>query len=120
VEGVSATTLDIIGLAGFGFAFNALVNPSERLTAAFSPTAASPDVLSLVLLGTMPGARWLPTRTLTSRRRSRTTMERIGRELLEERKMDTESVLSRKQPVPVLVADGGMTLQRELGRSEQA
>jgi hypothetical protein len=90
VDGLSAATLDIIGLAGFGYAFDALArsadNPSE-LSAAMGMFIGrgSPSMFGTLLMF-LPGAKYLPTRAVQGRRKARAIMERIGRELLQERK----------------------------------
>jgi hypothetical protein len=89
-DGLSAATLDIIGLAGFGYAFDALARPADdpsELSAAMSTFLGRgrPGLLTF-LLSLLPGAQYLPTHSARGRRRAREIMERIGRELLQERK----------------------------------
>jgi hypothetical protein len=90
VSGLSAATLDIIGLAGFGYAFDALARPVDNpneLSAAFATMmAARRDALSILLMNTVPGAQWIPTAANRGRAEARAIMDRIGRELVRERK----------------------------------
>jgi hypothetical protein len=89
-EGLSAATLDIIGLAGFGYAFEAVGNPADatnELSEAFTTMIGTgADNLDYAILGALPGAQYLPTATQRGRNRARVIMNRIGRELLRERK----------------------------------
>jgi hypothetical protein len=90
VEGLNAATLDIIGLAGFGYAFEALGRPTDapnELHAAFAAMVGTGDSsIDYALLGALPGAQFLPTSSQRGRLRARAIMDRIGRELLRERK----------------------------------
>jgi cytochrome P450 len=89
VADLSAATLDIIGLAGFDYAFNALSrladNPDE-LSAAFAEVVRAESAFTLALNGSLPGAEYIPTRAQRHRLEMRRIMDRIGRELIKERK----------------------------------
>jgi cytochrome P450 len=95
VAGLSAATLDIIGLAGFGYAFNALScladNPDE-LSAAFAEVVRAESAFTLALNGSLPGAEYIPTRAQRHRLEMRLIMDRIGRDLIKERKAAAASV----------------------------
>jgi hypothetical protein len=97
VSGLSAATLDIIGLAGFGYDFDALARPADdpnELGAAFATIIASGNSpLTLALLGVLPGSPSLPTRSDAARRRARAIMDRIGRQLIAERKATAACVM---------------------------
>jgi hypothetical protein len=95
VAGLSAATLDIIGLAGFGYAFNALSRPADNpdeLSAAFAEVVRAESAFTLALNGSLPGAEYIPTRAQRHRLEMRLIMDRIGRELIKERKAAAASV----------------------------
>jgi cytochrome P450 len=100
VSGLSAATLDIIGLAGFGYDFDALARPADdpnELGAAFATLIASGNSpLTLALLGVLPGSPSLPTRSDAARRRARAIMDRIGRQLIAERKATAAYVVTSR------------------------
>jgi hypothetical protein len=90
-DGLSAATLDIIGLAGFGYTFDTLARPADdpsELSAAFGKFIGRGRSRPLnLLLGLVPGMeRLVQTRAARGRRQARAIMERIGRELIQERK----------------------------------
>jgi cytochrome P450 len=89
-DGLSAATLDIIGLAGFGYTFDALARPADdpsELSAAMGTFVGRGRSSSLsFLFALLPGAQYLPTRAARGQRWARAIMEHIGRELIQERK----------------------------------
>jgi cytochrome P450 len=90
-------TLDAMGLAGFGYSFDALTNPdpdADELAAAFATIFSSARKLRLITVF----QAWFPVlrRFRPDRRvmdRARATMDRIGSALIAER---TEHVLAQK------------------------
>ncbi|KDQ54074.1 hypothetical protein JAAARDRAFT_38679 [Jaapia argillacea MUCL 33604] len=87
---LSRTTLDIIGLAGFNYKFNSLsthLKPTE-LSKAFGTILEKGQQLSLMALlqAFIPPLRIIPTQRDRRRNKARKTMDRIGRELLAEKK----------------------------------
>ncbi|KAJ2927086.1 hypothetical protein H1R20_g10025, partial [Candolleomyces eurysporus] len=87
---LSRMTLDVIGLAGFNYKFNALSEGKEKneLNKAFSKifeTNASVSIIPL-LRGFFPALRWLPADRDAETKQARRTMDRIGRELLDNSK----------------------------------
>ncbi|TEB31341.1 cytochrome P450 [Coprinellus micaceus] len=89
---LSRTTLDVIGLAGFSYKFNALAHGEDasELMKAFSKIFESGASFSIIpfLRGMFPALRWLPAERDADTKEARATMDRIGRELLIETKTD--------------------------------
>jgi hypothetical protein len=84
------STLDIMGLAGFGYEFHSLSRPpgskSELATAfevVFQTLAFSAEMLVTLIV---PAFEHVPTPRNRSIVHARKVMDRIGRQLLEERK----------------------------------
>ncbi|KDQ54054.1 hypothetical protein JAAARDRAFT_160991 [Jaapia argillacea MUCL 33604] len=87
---LSRMTLDVIGLAGFNYKFNSLsahLKPTE-LSKAFGTIFEKGQQMSLLALlqAFIPPLRLIPTQRDWSMKKARKTMDRIGRELLAEKK----------------------------------
>ncbi|KAJ2914206.1 hypothetical protein MD484_g6197, partial [Candolleomyces efflorescens] len=87
---LSRMTLDVIGLAGFNYKFNALSEGEgqNELNQAFSKIFETSATVSLIplLRGFVPALRWLPADRDAETKQARKTMDRIGRELLDNSK----------------------------------
>ncbi|EAU81974.2 cytochrome P450 [Coprinopsis cinerea okayama7 len=87
---LSRLTLDVIGLAGFSYQFNALSNDPEKneLNRAFAKifNTNSQVSLSVIVPRLIPALRWIPVENDAETRQARQTMDRIGRELLDSSK----------------------------------
>jgi hypothetical protein len=87
---ISHATLDMIGLAGFGYDFNALgrgAGDPDELSVAFETlTGVHASPIELGLLGALPGADYLPTSYQRARKKARKVLNRIGGKLVSERK----------------------------------
>ncbi|KAH7925887.1 cytochrome P450 [Leucogyrophana mollusca] len=100
---LSKATLDVIGLAGFGYAFNALAGESNKLADAYHVIFTTARKLALrTILET-----WIP--LLRKFHRHNATMEeahgrlqRIGLELIDERRRTISSESSAKAATPLL------------------
>ncbi|KIK57951.1 hypothetical protein GYMLUDRAFT_45751 [Collybiopsis luxurians FD-317 M1] len=86
---LSRMTLDVIGRAGFNYRFNALdsIEP-DPLNKAFSTIFGTANKISLwtVFRNLIPILRVFPTANGSTMKESKSIMDRIGRELLEESK----------------------------------
>ncbi|RXW20257.1 hypothetical protein EST38_g5602 [Candolleomyces aberdarensis] len=88
---LSRMTLDVIGLAGFNYKFNALADGEERTELShafanlFGRAAGRPGPLML-MRARFPLLRWIPARSDASRKQARTSMVTIGKELLQNSK----------------------------------
>ncbi|EJD52005.1 cytochrome P450 [Auricularia subglabra TFB-10046 SS5] len=87
---LSRATLDIIGLAGFDYQFNALNEQGEsnELSDAFTKVFATnqtPRTLPM-LKNFFPFLRWIPEKRERETLAARATMDRIGMELINEKK----------------------------------
>ncbi|KAF5318106.1 hypothetical protein D9619_012269 [Psilocybe cf. subviscida] len=87
---LSRMTLDVIGLAGFSYKFNALTEDpkTNELNKAFSTIFRSGTRMSLIpiIRGMVPALRWLPADRDAEVKLASRTMERIGAELLRDSK----------------------------------
>ncbi|PPQ72757.1 hypothetical protein CVT24_012797 [Panaeolus cyanescens] len=87
---LSRMTLDVIGLAGFNYRFNALTTDPEKneLNRAFSTIFRAGTALNVIpiIRGMFPALRWLPAERDRESKTARSTMDRIGKELLSESK----------------------------------
>ncbi|KAF9036827.1 cytochrome P450 [Panaeolus papilionaceus] len=83
-------TLDVIGLAGFNYKFNALTTDPENneLNRAFSTIFKSNTSFSVIpiIRGMIPALRWLPAERDAESKTARDTMDRIGKKLLSDSK----------------------------------
>ncbi|PPQ72758.1 hypothetical protein CVT24_012798 [Panaeolus cyanescens] len=89
LDWLNRTTLDIIGLAGFNYNFNALTHPDEdELSRAFATTLMAPQSMSLALMVklTIPGFSWLPAEGDAETRDAKKIMDNIARKLLSDSK----------------------------------
>ncbi|KAI8994051.1 cytochrome P450 [Trametes punicea] len=99
---LSKTTLDIIGLAGFGYDFGALNpegKPSELNIAFrqfFSSTAGGPGSLLVVAALRFPILKAIPTKRGRTADKASRVIRRIGREIVEERKAEIIRETSEK------------------------
>ncbi|VDB88768.1 unnamed protein product [Peniophora sp. CBMAI 1063] len=91
LEYLQLTTLDIIGLAGFGFSFDALGPPDDSQTKEFT------DALRILTDGELPGImtflqalipafRYIPTPRTRRIAKARAVLNRVGGKLIDERK----------------------------------
>jgi len=91
LSGLTSMTLDVIGLAGFNYKFNALneTNEKNELNEAFETMFRSETSLSIrgVLAGTFPRiARLIPTERGRRIVHARSVMNRIGLQLIKDKK----------------------------------
>jgi hypothetical protein len=90
LDGLSRATLDIMGLAGFGYAFNALSRPAgsrSALASAFDVVFETQMVSLEALVGMfVPAFERVPTPRNRRIADARRTMDGIGLQLLQERK----------------------------------
>ncbi|KAJ3482243.1 hypothetical protein NLI96_g7112 [Meripilus lineatus] len=105
---ISRMTLDVIGLAGFGYEFNAL-NPSGEvnpLSQALNEILGSAGGTSIVgaMAGLVPGFQYLPTKAAREINAARKKMMQIGSELVAERKAYILATAGEKN---VKVSDSG-------------
>ncbi|KAJ3480235.1 hypothetical protein NLI96_g8502 [Meripilus lineatus] len=90
LSGLSKMTLDVIGLAGFGYEFNALnpsgeVNPlGQALNEILS--SGTPTSIAGLMSGLIPAFQHLPTKRARKTKAARETMLKIGTKLVAERK----------------------------------
>ncbi|KAH7101315.1 cytochrome P450 [Auriculariales sp. MPI-PUGE-AT-0066] len=87
---LSRATLDIIGKGGFGYDFDALNEhgPPNELNEAFTnvfSTAQAPNIW-IILRAFLPFLRIIPNKRERETRAARATMDRIGRQLVTEKK----------------------------------
>ncbi|KAF8802404.1 cytochrome P450 [Phlegmacium glaucopus] len=91
---MSRTTLDIIGLAGFNYNFNALTSDPEKnaLMKSFSTifkAGAKPSIIP-ILKAKYPHLRFLPAPNDAERKKASSVMGRIGSDLLKQSKASHE------------------------------
>ncbi|KAG8855329.1 hypothetical protein FRB96_007127 [Tulasnella sp. 330] len=89
VQGLSRTTLDVIGLAGFNYEFNALVEgETNELGRAFNELLTPPTTLAIfpLLQSQYPWLKLIPTERGRMTKRNKAVMDRVGRKLVEEKK----------------------------------
>ncbi|KAJ3974379.1 cytochrome P450 [Lentinula raphanica] len=91
---LSRTALDVIGLAGFNYRFNALTDSSDELSQAFSVMFGNPngDRIRMWALAQLlvPILRNLPTQEQPGFKAAKRTMTRIARQLLRESKLSMQ------------------------------
>ncbi|KXN91995.1 Cytochrome P450 94A2 [Leucoagaricus sp. SymC.cos] len=98
---LSRATLDVIGEAGFGYKFDSLSEEPDKtneLHEAFSimfKVGTNPSVIRL-LRGLIPATRFLSAERDWETDKARTTMDRIGKQLLVERELALDPGLSEK------------------------
>ncbi|BEI86734.1 hypothetical protein CcaverHIS002_0700800 [Cutaneotrichosporon cavernicola] len=85
---LGAATLDVIGLAGFDYDFNALHDNKNELAEAFRTMfSAGMGVSAMnVLQNFIPALQLIPTKSREATRRSRAITVRIGKELMDNKK----------------------------------
>ncbi|KAJ4473128.1 cytochrome P450 [Lentinula aciculospora] len=92
LSSLSKMTLDVIGLAGFNYKFNALKDNGEsnELNKAFSVMFGDPDAQKIrtwpLAQALIPSLRSLPSQDPPGFKEAKKTMSRIGRDLLRESK----------------------------------
>lgn len=82
------TTLDVIGLAGFGYEFDSLHDPENELALALElmlSAGQNPSPLH-ILQEILPGGQYLPSKRIATQKASLETTHRIGKALVEEKK----------------------------------
>ncbi|EJU05910.1 cytochrome P450 [Dacryopinax primogenitus] len=106
---MSRATLDIIGLAGFGYAFESLTDESNDLARAFSDLLIlqRPSIL-ILLLNLIPGFTLLPIKRNRVAAHSRDTLRRTGMELVKLKKEAVRQTLDGKRD------------EQEIGRKQVA
>ncbi|KAG8860119.1 hypothetical protein FRB96_004142 [Tulasnella sp. 330] len=91
---LSNATLDMIGLAGFGYRFNSLRDASSELRNTFHDLCNNLSLIKgmgiLVLL--FPFLRHLPIGSNKARSRSRAVMERLSSQMVVEKKAEAEQI----------------------------
>jgi hypothetical protein len=89
LDGLARATLDIMGLAGFGYAFNALSRPAgsrSALASAFDVVFQTVQFSVEALIGmVIPAFDHVPTARNRRIKDARQTMDGIGLQLLQER-----------------------------------
>ncbi|KZO92420.1 cytochrome P450 [Calocera viscosa TUFC12733] len=109
VPWLSRATLDIIGLAGFGYAFETLTDASNELARAFSDLARVKRQTPFgMLVGMFPLLRGLPVKRNRIERTALGTMRRIGLELVRRKKKAVRQTLDGKRE------------EKDVGRSQLA
>ncbi|KII86568.1 hypothetical protein PLICRDRAFT_113427 [Plicaturopsis crispa FD-325 SS-3] len=106
---LSRATLDIIGLAGFGYTFNSLANEDNELANAFSvifSTARKFRVMTILQV-------WFPflrkfRRNTDTMNKAQATMHRIGLQLIDERGKEVAAEKAASSPGHI---DGDRTLE---------
>lgn len=85
--------MDVIGLAGFDYDFNALAVPDNELAKAFHDMFSADGRMSImsIIQFVVPLARFIPTRRMTTQKRALAIQQRIGKTLIQKKK---EAVLS--------------------------
>lgn len=94
LNGLSRMTLDVIGLAGFNYKFNALAEGEEsnELNKAFSKVFESNVQMSLIpfIRAFIPFLRWLPAPRDAETNQAKRTMDKIAQELLRSSKAELQ------------------------------
>ncbi|PPQ76652.1 hypothetical protein CVT24_011791, partial [Panaeolus cyanescens] len=92
---LSRMTLDVIGLAGFNYKFNALSREpkNNELNKAFSVSfrAGTPRGIIPIIRGLFPPLRWLSAKGDSETLKARKTMDRIGQDLLKDSKSSLDA-----------------------------
>ncbi|KAF8638899.1 hypothetical protein AX17_001950 [Amanita inopinata Kibby_2008] len=86
---LTRTTLDVIGLAGFNYKFNALSDPeTDKLHKAFATVFKADSSIPVISIirGLFPALRFLPAERDAESKRAMQTMARIGRQILNDSK----------------------------------
>ncbi|KAF9077282.1 cytochrome P450 [Rhodocollybia butyracea] len=94
LSSLSKMTLDVIGLAGFNYKFNALGGESNELNKAFSTVFGNGDTrikLWPLAQALVPILRYLPSQSSPGFKQAKKTMDRIGRNLLDESRTSVQS-----------------------------
>ncbi|KAF8960371.1 cytochrome P450 [Flammula alnicola] len=98
---LSKMTLDVIGLAGFNYKFDALSGDANELNEAFSTIFRSETRVSLIpiIRGMFPALRFLRNKRDADTKRAAESMDRIGNQLLSDSKaavMDNKTSWTRR------------------------
>ncbi|KZT57538.1 cytochrome P450 [Calocera cornea HHB12733] len=106
---MSRATLDIIGLAGFGYAFESLSDESNELARAFSDllNIQRPNLIT-ILINFFPVIRHLPIKRNQLQKRAMATMRRVGLELV------------RRKKEAVMRSMDGKREEKDIGRHQLA
>ncbi|KAF9453706.1 cytochrome P450 [Macrolepiota fuliginosa MF-IS2] len=99
LSGLSKMTLDVIGLAGFDYKFNALQGEKSELNEAFNTLFSTRPAMSMILIlrGLMGRFSFLvPVEGDKAGRQAKATMDRIGNQLLNESKAALEKASEGK------------------------
>ncbi|KAK4685639.1 hypothetical protein P7C73_g4507, partial [Tremellales sp. Uapishka_1] len=82
------TTLDIIGIAGFGYDFQALSTPNNELAGAYRDMFQATQTLNLmaILRAIVPLFSYIPTKETRTIANSSRVTRRIGRQLIDDKK----------------------------------
>ncbi|KAF8968276.1 cytochrome P450 [Flammula alnicola] len=105
---LSKMTLDVIGLAGFNYKFDALSGEKNELNEAFSTIFRSGTNISLIpiIRGMFPALRFLPDKRDAGTKLAAESMDRIGNQLLSDSKaaaMDNKTSWTRRDLLSLLV-----------------
>ncbi|KAG9010599.1 hypothetical protein FRB95_003451 [Tulasnella sp. JGI-2019a] len=92
VSWFSKTALDMIGLAGFGYKFNAIHDSSNELAKAFYDLTKNFSIITLMGLLTtfFPVLRYLPTASNKANNGSMAVMKRVGSQMVSDKKAEAE------------------------------
>ncbi|KAG9003793.1 hypothetical protein FRB93_010809 [Tulasnella sp. JGI-2019a] len=89
LQGLSRATLDIIGLAGFSYDFNAIAEgETNELAKAFNELLTPTTSIQIlpILQNRIPILKLIPTERGRIEKRSREVMDRVGRQLVQQKK----------------------------------
>ncbi|KAF9978582.1 hypothetical protein BGZ73_001755 [Actinomortierella ambigua] len=89
---MSRVTLDIIGLAGFGYSFDSLTNPDNELSRAYSELFANTNMIIQLLRSFVPYYTHLPFRHNRARTHAIRIINKVSTELIQDkrRRVDEE------------------------------
>lgn len=127
---IGATTLDVIGLAGFDYDFNTLAERDNELANAFHEMFNADGRMSImsIIQFVVPLARVIPTRRMRTQKRALAIQQRIGNALIQKKKdavlsgnaekegKDLLSLIVRANMDPDLKATQKMTDEEVLGQ----
>lgn len=121
---LSRLTLDVIGLAGLNYHFDALSTDPEKneLNQAFSKVFQTTMKMSftLVLLSLFPAFRWIPHKRDREMKNARDTMDRIAAQLVSDSKAEiSESTLGKSLLALLLRANMSTDLPEHQQMSEK-
>ncbi|KAG9036108.1 hypothetical protein FRB95_009896 [Tulasnella sp. JGI-2019a] len=89
LQGISRTTLDIIGLAGFSYDFKAVVEgETNELAIALNELLTPPTSAQFlkILQDRVSLMKWIPTESARIDKKNREVLDRVGRQLVQQKK----------------------------------